>query len=66
VLRFGNSPAETVSTASVQDATAGIELHADEYTDHDDENYFLTTPFVDADLNVPAITGKIFLSMVTK
>jgi hypothetical protein len=66
VLRFGNSPADTVNTAAVQDAATGIELHADEYTDYDDENYFLTTPFVDADLNVPAIAGKLFLSIVTK
>ena len=50
----------------LQEILSGMEVHVDDYADHNDENYFLTTPFADEDLNVPAIAGQIFLPSVAR
>jgi hypothetical protein len=66
VLRFGNVEAGGVTAATAQDVMSGVEFHTDEYIDHDDENYSLNEPFVDADLNTPAMAGKLFLPSVVR
>lgn len=66
VLRFGNTEAGTVSASAVSGALSGVEVHTDDYADHDDENYFLEGAFVDEDLNLPAISGLLFLPSVVR
>ena len=66
VLRFGNAQADMVGTAAAQEVLSGMEIHTDDFVDHNDENYFLAAPFADDDLNVPAISGRIFLPSVVR
>lgn len=66
VLRFGNTEVGTVSAGAVMGALSDIEFHTDDYADHDDENYFLEGAFVDEDLNLPAISGRLFLPSVVR